>query len=151
MYYGPSYGYQPSSYITQPLGHYVSNMGSVSPGYGPQYMHYYPQVPSSIMQHYPAELEGAKTSIKKQATNKEGHSPTAKSVANGTQGYQAGYKNFLPLDGKNQWGLYPATADGNFYGSSSGYDFYSQQWHSSAQGFQPIPPPQVVKLVTVLR
>ena len=148
MYYGPNYGFQ-SSYSTQPQGHYISNMGSGSPAYGQPYGHFYPQVPPPVTHYYPPEQDGAKTDLKKQSA-KDGLNQKVKSTVHGRHGYQVGYNNYLPPDAANQWGLYPQHANGSFYNSSNGYDLYSQQWHSSAHGFQPIPPPQVVELVTLV-
>lgn len=143
IYCGPSDQCQSSSHTTQLEELYMSNMGSGLPGYGHRYLHYYPQFPSSTIQYCPAELEGPKKSTKKQITNKETCSSKTKSVGNNQRGYQAGLGSSLPLGGSSLWGLYPDSAIGSLSGSSNGYEFYSQQWHSSAQGFQPIPPPQV--------
>lgn len=141
MYYGPNYGYQ-SSYSTQPQGPYISNMGAGSPAYGQAYGHFYPQVPHAVTHYYPTEQEGPKTDVKKQSP-KDGPNQKVKPAIHGRQGYQAGYNNYLPPDPANQWGPYPPQCNGGFYNSTNGYDLYSQQWHSSAHGFQPIHPPQV--------
>jgi hypothetical protein len=100
------------------------------------------------MHYYPNEQEGLKLGIKKVTLKDVGQNQKAKSGvnANNKQGYQGNPRNLAPSETCNQWGYYPGMGNGNYYGSLNGYDYYSQQWHSSAQGFQPIPPPQVSKL-----
>ncbi|KAI5056758.1 hypothetical protein GOP47_0028576 [Adiantum capillus-veneris] len=144
MYYAPGYEFpQQSPYCSQPQGAYMSNMGSGTTGYcGPQYGPYYQQVPPGLMQYYPAEQEVTKAGAKKLNVKDCTQNAKAKPGVPGKPGYQAGHKSILP-DASNHWGLYPATANGAFYGSTMGYDCYvPQQWHSSMRGFQPIPSPQ---------
>lgn len=96
------------------------------------------------MQYYPIEQEVPKLGMKKANLKDVGQNqkPKLAGTAN-KQGYQANHRNLAPSETCNQWEFYPGVGNGNFYGPPSGYDYYSQQWHSSAQGFQPIPPPQV--------
>ncbi|MCO5599057.1 hypothetical protein L7F22_053156 [Adiantum nelumboides] len=120
MYYAPGYEFpQQSAYCSQPQGPYISNMGSGT-----------------------TEQEVTKAGVKKLNAKDASQNAKAKPGVLGKPGYQVGHKSVVP-DSSNHWGLYPATANGAYYGSAMGYDCYMpQQWHSSMRGFQPIPPPQ---------
>ena len=135
-----------STYCSQPQGPYASNGGALTHGNGAQKNLYYYQQhpPPSGMQYYPTEQEVPKLGMKKATLKDVGQNQKTKLAGTANkQGYQANHRNLAPSETCNQWDFYPGVGNGNFYGSLSGYDYYSQQWHSSAQGFQPIPPPQV--------